>query len=511
MGAGGVVSNSGLTVLVTNLILNGRSGTEIAARNLALALRDLGHRPIVYSPRLGPIAEELRSSAICVVDNLHESLPPIDVIHGHHLPATVTAIARCPDTPAIFVCHDFVAWHDSPPHFPAIRRYVAVDETVASRLRAEGADPARISVILNQPDLARFAPGRELSPRPRRALAFAKNHGHLEAIRRACGERDIDLDIAGSAVGRILDAPEQALEGVDLVFTSALSALEAMACGRGVIVCDGRGLAGWVSPARYDEWRPLNFGLATLRAPVTVESVLGEIDRYSVEDAGLVADRVRSEGGVNAQARQYSAVYAAALADDTWRENIASSRATLARYVEGWSPPGSHLRAWLEERAHLLSELGAGLIAGRAVADVDYAFGQPGSDRHIQPMSGLSRFDGASRWTDGASALFVLRAPAAGSWLLRLRLVPFLHPLHRSQRVGLEVNGLTLVERTFEGDEPGDPVAVFATIPADRVPDDGLLWIRLTLPDAVGPAALGINEDSRKLAVSLIDLRVTAA
>jgi hypothetical protein len=69
VGAGGVVSNHGLTVLVTNLILNGRSGTESVARNLALALRDLGHRPIVYSPRLGPIAEELRSSAVCVVDN----------------------------------------------------------------------------------------------------------------------------------------------------------------------------------------------------------------------------------------------------------------------------------------------------------------------------------------------------------------------------------------------------------------------------------------------------------
>ena len=88
---------------------------------------------------------------------------------------------------------------------------------------------------------------------------------------------------------------------------------------------------------------------------------------------------------------------------------------------------------------------------------------------------------------------------------------PFCTRCTESQRVGLEVNGLTLVERTFEGDEPGDPVAVFATIPADRVPDDGLLWIRLTLPDAVVPAALGINEDPRRLAVSLIDLRVTPA
>ena len=386
----------------------------------------------MYSPRLGSIAEELRLSAICVVDNLHESLPPIDVIHGHHLPATVTAMARCPDTPATFVCHDFVAWYDSPPLFPAVRRYVAVDETVASRLRAEGADPARISVVLNQPDSRAVRSGLGIVTQAATRIGLCEESRPPRRDRRACGERDIDLDIAGSAVGRILDAPEQALESVDLVFTSALSALEAMACGRGVIICDGRGLAGWVSPARYDEWRPLNFGLATLRAPVTVEGVLGEIDRYSVEDAGLVADRLRSEGGVGAQARQYLLIYAAALADDTWREDIASSRATLARYVGEWSPPGSPPRAWLEERAHLLGELGAGLIAGRAVADVDYAFSQPANDRHVQPMSGISPFDGASRWTDGASALFVLRAPAAGSWLLRLRLVPFLHPLHRS-------------------------------------------------------------------------------
>jgi hypothetical protein len=52
---------------------------------------------------------------------------------------------------------------------------------------------------------------------------------------------------------------------------------------------------------------------------------------------------------------------------------------------------------------------------------------------------------------------------------------------------------------------------VVATIPADQVPDDGLLWIRLALPDAVAPKHLGLSEDPRQLGVALIDLSIEPA
>lgn len=503
------MSDRALTVLITNLVLSGRSGTEIVARNLAFALHALGNRPIVYSPHLGPIADELRAAAVLVVAGLDEPVPPIDVIHGHHLPTTVAAMARWPDTPAVFVCHDFVAWHDRPPLFPAVRRYVAVDDTVGSRLLRDGAPASLTSVILNQPDLARFVPGPALPARPRRALAFAKNHGHIDAIARACEARGIGLEVIGHAVGRVVPCPEQALHEVDLVFTSALSALEAMASGRGVIACDGRGLAGWISPQRYEQWRRLNFGLATLQAPLTLDRVLDEIDRYDADEAGIVAGRIRSEGGVAAQARQYSDLYAAALADDSWRGGVETSRTALARYVQEWTASVSPPTGVTDPGDRPAAGPAPELAIERCAPEVCYAFKEPATDRFIRALEGVAPFDGAQRWTVGTVARLAIRLPEGGPWRLELRLVPFLHDRHPRQRLGLEVNERVLADLVLDVGAPGAPVSLVVPIPADRVPADGLLRVRLSLPDAVSPASLGMNSDRRRIGVALIDARLT--
>ena len=230
-------------VLLTNMWLAGRSGTEIVTRDVALGLLRRGHRPIVYAQQTGPLAAELRAASIPVVDRIASIAERPDVIHAHHNAPLAVAVARFPDVPAIFVCHDFTAWHDAPPHFPSVLRYVAVDETVADRLRIEsGIAPERVAIHRNAVDLDRFrAPERSLPEAPRRALAFVKHTAHLEALRTACAARGLALDEAGTVTGNRLDRPEEVLPKYDLVFTSALSALEAMVSGCAVIVCDARG------------------------------------------------------------------------------------------------------------------------------------------------------------------------------------------------------------------------------------------------------------------------------
>ena len=112
-----------LTVLITNIVLSGRTGTEIVTRDLALGLQARGHRPIVYTHQsAGEIADELRRAAIPVHDRIELIETPIDVIHGHHTSVAAVAVARFPDTPAIFLAHDALAWHDAAPIFPSIRR-----------------------------------------------------------------------------------------------------------------------------------------------------------------------------------------------------------------------------------------------------------------------------------------------------------------------------------------------------------------------------------------------------
>jgi hypothetical protein len=55
-----------LNILITNRALAGRSGTEVVVRDLSLGLKDRGHHPRVYSPVLGPMAEEIRGHGIAV-------------------------------------------------------------------------------------------------------------------------------------------------------------------------------------------------------------------------------------------------------------------------------------------------------------------------------------------------------------------------------------------------------------------------------------------------------------
>jgi len=61
-----------LSILMTNICLTRRSGTEIATRDLAIALRRLGHRVAIYSPTLGPFALDVMARGIPVTDRIDD-------------------------------------------------------------------------------------------------------------------------------------------------------------------------------------------------------------------------------------------------------------------------------------------------------------------------------------------------------------------------------------------------------------------------------------------------------
>jgi hypothetical protein len=127
-----------MRILLTNLTLATRTGTEIVTRDLALGLAGAGHIPMVFCTDPGAIAEEIRNAGVIVVNELAQLSEVPDVIHGHHHVETTLAMLRFPETPAIFVCHDRLSWHDLPPQCDQIRRYVAVDRNCLERLTAEG-------------------------------------------------------------------------------------------------------------------------------------------------------------------------------------------------------------------------------------------------------------------------------------------------------------------------------------------------------------------------------------
>jgi len=341
-------------VLFTNHSLAHHTGTEVYVLELARSLLARGHQPVAWSPVVGPLAAEFAAAGVPVTSDLAAVERP-DLIHGHHHLETLTALLAFPGVPGLAVCHGAVPWEEAPLRFPRLLRYVAVDEPTRRRLREEGGiPPERIAGVPTFVDLERFRPRPPLPDRPRRALAFSNNarpDGYVTEVRAACAAAGIGLDVIGIAAGREEARPELVLPDYDLVFAKGRAALEAMAVGAAVVLCDAGGCGPLVTTASLERLRPLNFGYQTLTEPVTAATVGREIARYDAGEAGEVSRALRETAGLGAAVDGYLALYAEVLEEareqgGERRDDGAELRAA-ADYL-AWLNPA------LKERARLL-------------------------------------------------------------------------------------------------------------------------------------------------------------
>jgi len=221
---------------------------------------------------------------------------------------------------------------NEPFFFPRIMRYVGVDEPCARRIREQvNIPPSRIAIKLNAVDTRRFRPRGPLPERPRRALLFTRaSLEHRATVRKACRRSGLKLDIIGP--GRTVADPERVLGGYDIVFAKARCALEAMAGGCAVVLCDAAGVGPMVSSRNFDELRPLNFGFAALRDPLSADGLCRQIAAYDPGDAAAVGSRVRAEAGLEAAAQGWLQLYREAIAEfqATTRDTDAELRAAAA-------------------------------------------------------------------------------------------------------------------------------------------------------------------------------------
>ncbi len=333
-----------MRILFANYSLRERTGSEMYVADLVSVLTAKGHDCGVYSPRLGPLAEVVRQAGVAVVPR-PERLPwQPDLIHGNGRAETQAALKAFPGVPALFVCHDHVHWSGSPPLHPAVRRYLGVSRLCLERLRREGVEDRLIALSLNWVNLERFRPRAPLPPQPQRALVFsnyATEDTHLPAVRQACHQAGIQLDVAGIAVGHPLEWPELVLGEYDLVFAKAKAALEAMAVGTAVVLCDFGGVGPLVTSGDFDRLRELNFGYQALTAPLEARHLREQIRRYDPVEAALVRDRVRAEAGLEGAAARLLATY-----QEVMEEN--------------WSPPQG--RPTITPRRRLIeAKLGLGI------------------------------------------------------------------------------------------------------------------------------------------------------
>src|SRR5258706_11275157 len=300
-------------VLIATHSATSCSGSDLYTRDLALALLRRGWQPCVFATVLGYVAEELRQATIPVTDDISAIAAAPHVIHGHHHLETLMALARFPGVPALFVCHDGLTWHSTPPRTPRIGQYVAVDRNCRDRMIFEhGIPESAVRILPNAVDLERFRRRAPLPPRPERALVFsnaASSDSFAATIEAACAQRGITLDIIGRAAGNKTEHPEEILSRYDIVFGKARCALEATATGAAVIVCDAGGLAGMITTRDLDAIKQVNFGARLLQRPITEETIAAGIDRYDADDAAKVTEAGRATAGIELLVEQFIELY----------------------------------------------------------------------------------------------------------------------------------------------------------------------------------------------------------
>jgi len=333
----------GLCVLITNAFIRDWSGSELYVRDVAIEIIKRGHKPIVYSPRIGELAEVLRRKSIPVVKDLNSIRVKPDLIHGQHHLETMTALSRFPETPAVFFCHGWLPWEETPPFHPRIIQYVTVSDALHDRLVFECGIPAeKITTILNSVDLERFRSRPPLPAIPNRALVFnsqANEANILGIAREACSQNGIALDAIGYGSGNPSFYPETRLGNYDIIFAVGRAALEGLAIGAAVICCGLEGSSQMVTTQNLEWLRRNNFGIRVLNLPLTADFLSAEIKHYDPLDALKVSREIRATAGLSGMVDQILSVYTTTL--NIWaknhRQDFVAESLAFSAYLKGIS------------------------------------------------------------------------------------------------------------------------------------------------------------------------------
>lgn len=476
-----------MKILITNMSLIGLSGTTVVTRNLALSLKALGHEPAVYSPSIGVIGNAIRAMGIPVVNDINQLTVQPDIIHGHHSIETATAALRFPDTPAIFVCHDFTAWHDEAPKLPNLTHYVAISTGFRSRLtHQDGIAIDRTSIILNGIDTDLFAAGPALPAVPRRALIYAKNTQHLDFALAACAAHNIDAEAVGYAVNKPVSNGAELMPGYDIIFASGLTAMEAMATGRAVISCDGRGLAGMVTTENYAEWRQQNFGLPTFKTRLSVHALSAAIADYNADNAAAVSATLRQDATLRGWAQQFVDLYEQTIETFTAPSPLevnAAAAATLQRWNLSTGP-----HPWAEERKTLQDTLNQLRLSGDAVPHAELV---KASDTEYVRLHGFHPTELWGAWSAHKNYGFSFTSTSDVSRLI-IKGTTYLCKLRSSVDLAVYINDVCVGRPTITATDQD----IELEFPPISGPD---FTVYIHGDGGLSPSAMGRSTDTRKI------------
>ena len=511
-----------LSILMTNLVLAERTGTEIMTAELARALLARGHRVAIYTPEIGPLADETRARGVAVTDRIDRLAFVPDIIHGHHNAPTAVAMIRFKDTPALTVCHDSSYWFDVPIVCDRIGAYVAIDGACVDRLVVAGVDESRITAIPNGVDIGRFPLREHWSDQPRTALAIVKgNAPHLERLQEACRLENLPLEVVGRQAGRVVDNLSEFCARADIVLAHSRSAMEAAATGAAVIICDEYGFGGLLTEQQIAAWPNTRLAHRSLDDPLTVDAVRAAIRAYRPDQAERAARLLRETVSWQTVARAYERLYGEVVAKHETAVRQPDD-GPLAAFIAGILPTRSGRvgRAALEDGAEQRwRELDSWLAlhAPEAGANAEISFNSEAIGRLLLG-DGWYAPENWCVWSGDAPALLklprVLMERANGDLTLRCA-YHFSHrgPEDEIKHVDVLANGRPIAQLAFDRRRCQHNAIVTRdlTIPPALVQGTGALELAFRSLHTSSPFEAGDGPDTRQLGLALVSIAPRAA
>ncbi|WP_137126721.1 glycosyltransferase [Roseomonas sp. HF4] len=306
-----------MRILVTNISVSGRSGTELVTAEVALRLQGAGDTVAVYTPLKGPTAQVLTPRGIVVADRIRdlEGFDP-HLIHGQHNAPFLVARAAFARAPAVWSCHDYRSHWDRPPPPGSAQLFIAHSAETAERIRREGGiGEDRIRMLPNAADLGNVvAPA--VPPAARSVLIVGKGDqaGALPDLAHVLRAQGFAVTCVGRGIGPVVSNLPEVMAAHAVVVSSDRTALEAMAAGCAVVCADARGLAGLVTPENFHTLRRRNFGGAALARPLDPAAVVAEIAAIDPATQAALRRVAMPEIGLDLYMDRLRAIHAEAIA-----------------------------------------------------------------------------------------------------------------------------------------------------------------------------------------------------
>lgn len=286
--------------------LGKRTASTLYVRDLSLRLAEIGHEPAVFTCLPGDVAAELEAVGVRVITDTDSFAEKPDLIQGHSRWETLMASLRFPRVPVVSLCQGLIPSAERPPVLPSIRRYAAIDFATRDRVARElGVIKEQMPILHNFLDLRRLPLRSQLPEKPSRALAVGEEHidgSPIPYLREACRRAGIDLEVVSCP-------SDDLFVNYDLVFAAERLALEALAVGCAVILCDQTGVGNLVTREEIEEMRDWNFGGRLVSDTPMPRAIERQIAAFDASDAAECTRYVRETCSQEAAVDRLVALY----------------------------------------------------------------------------------------------------------------------------------------------------------------------------------------------------------